>query len=64
MDNDTIVVEHSLAEQHSKVDNQQGGNSAQNQSNSGAIVKETSKKKTSPMTPTPLYISFCSPQSS
>jgi hypothetical protein len=64
MDNDAIIVELSLAEQHPHVDNQQGENSTQNQSNSEEIVKIMNKMKRYPMTPTPLYISFCSSQSS
>jgi len=64
MDNGAMVVEHSLAEQHPHVDNQQRENLTQNQSNSEDIVKVINKVKKSPMTPTPLYISFCSSQSS
>lgn len=58
MDNDAIVVEHSLDEQHSRVDNQKRGKSTQNQSNSGEIVKSVNKMKHTPMNPTHLYISF------
>jgi hypothetical protein len=64
MKNDAIIVELSLAEQHPHIDNQQGENSTQNQSNSEEIAKVMNKVKTSPMNPTPLYISFCSSQSS
>jgi hypothetical protein len=64
MDNGAMVVEHSLGEQHPYVDNQQRENSTQNQSNSEDIAKVINKVKKSPMTPTPLYISFCSSQSS
>ncbi len=64
MANDAIIVELSLAEQHPHVDNRQGENSTQNQSNSEEIPKVINKVKTSPMNPTPLYITFCSSQSS
>jgi hypothetical protein len=64
MDNDAIIVELSLAEQHPHVDNQQGENSTQNQSNSEEIAKVMNKMKTSRMNPTLLYNSFCSSQSS
>ncbi len=60
MDNDAIIVELPLAEQHPHVDNQQGENSTQNQSNSEEIAKVINKVKTSPMNPTPSYVSFLS----
>jgi len=64
MDNDAIIVEHSLAEQHSYINNQKLENSAQNQSNSEEIVKMINKQNRSSISSTLLYKSFYSSQSS
>ncbi len=64
MDNDAIVVERSLAEQHPYVNNQKLENSAQNQSNSEEIVKMINKQNRSSISSTLLYKSFYSSQSS
>ena len=58
MNNGSTSVEHSPTEQYPSVNNQQGGNSTQNQPSSEIIVNVTKQVMMSPMTPTPLYISF------
>ena len=64
MDNGDISVEHSLAEQHPHVDNEQRESSTQNQSTLAKLVVDPNKMKKSPMTPTPLYIICFSVQAS
>ena len=64
VDDGAIRHRHSFTEQHPHVDNEQHENSTQNQSNSARFAFVAEKRKKSPMTPTSLYISFFSSQSS
>ncbi len=64
MNTGTISVDHTSSEQHPTVDNQQGQNSTQNDTKSKEVVNVINKMKKSPMTPTPLYVSLFSSQSS
>jgi hypothetical protein len=52
------VVDHISSEHHPHEDNQQDDNSTQNKIKSEQVINKIKKK--SPMTPTPLYISFFS----
>ncbi len=60
MNNDTIQIDQISSEQHLHVDNQQDKNSTQNDIKSNEVVNGISKRKKTPMTPTPLYVSFFS----
>ena len=59
MDIDTISTEHSSAEQHPHVDNQQGENLGQDSCETEKPVKVIQLSRKRPMHPTPLYTAFC-----
>jgi hypothetical protein len=63
MNNGTTLAGHTSSEQYPTVDNQQGENSTQNDTKSKEVVNVINKMKKTPMTPTPLYVSFFSSQS-
>jgi hypothetical protein len=56
--NDTTVVGHIPAEQHSYVNHRQDENSIQNPTNSQRNIRVTNNVKKTPMPPTPLYRYF------
>jgi len=64
LNNVAITIEHSLAEQHPQIDNQQCENSTQNQLNPQNVVNIIKQAKRTPMIPTPLYIFLFSSRSS
>ncbi len=51
MNNNTIPIDHISSEQYSNIDNQQ---------NDTKLKEVVNEMKKSPMTPTPLYVSFSS----
>jgi hypothetical protein len=64
MNNGTTLADHTSSEQHPTVDNQADENSTQNDTKSKEVVNVINKMKKTLMTPTPLYVSFFSSQSS
>ena len=64
MDNDSIIVEHSLDEEHLQKVNQHGEDLPKDQTDLRSSKKEIKMAKKGPMHPTPLYVSLRISQSS